>query len=110
MTHVMLVAVESENLPLRVPALDFPSQQDLLDLAVPEFFRRQKEESGQLLGNRARALGPAHTDQIFVSCAHYGEIIDAGMVEELIVFSRQYGILQVGGDFVMSDYNAPFNR
>ena len=63
-----------------------------------------------MLGNRAGALRPAHTDQILVSCAQDGEIIDAGMMEELSVLGRQYGILQVGGNFFMSDDDAPLNR
>jgi hypothetical protein len=106
----MEVGIEGENLLLGILLLDLPGYQQFLDFAVKRLRIIIHEHPRQLLSDGACAFRFAPSDDVFVDRANDGEIIDSGVVIELIVFGGDKGKLKVGRDFVICNDNPPLNR
>ena len=107
--QVMLVAIEREDLSLGVAPLDFPGQENLLDLAVEGLFGREKQEARELLRDGARPFVLAHADDVLIGGAQHRIVVDPGVLEELVVFCGQNGVQIIGRNVFVGDHDAPLN-
>ena len=104
-----VVAVELEDLLLGVELLDLARQVELLELAAEADLAVEEEVAGQLLGDRAAALGPLAAQDL----EHVGPDgpedaahVDAAVVEEVRVLRGDDGVDQGLGDLVVGDLDA----
>ena len=105
-----VVAVELEDLFLGVELFDLARQIELLELAPEADLPVQEERAGQLLGDRAAALGPLAAEDL----EHVGPDgpedaakVDAAVAEEARVLRRDDGVDEGLGDPVIGDLDAP---
>ena len=115
--QVHLVAVDREDLALRVPLLDLDRENQLLHLPLEGVgkgllaFRREPELlleiARELLRERAGALGPPHLDDVGQRGGADAPDVDAEMAVELRVFGGDDRLLQQRVDVVVADDDAP---
>ncbi len=105
---VHLVGVHREDLFLRVALLDLKGEEHLLDLAFRRELVRQKQLSGELLGDRAgpaaapASRGPPHGRN------EEATNVDPAVVEERTVLGRDERVAQHGRNVGVGDDHAPF--
>ncbi len=107
--HVHLVAVDREDVFLRVALLDLDRQDDLANLALEEFLLGQAElieVARDLLRQRARALIAAPFDDVDEGGDENAPDVHADVAFELRVFRRDDGLLQRRVDVVVADDDA----
>ena len=108
-TEEEVVAVELEDLLLGVELLDLARQVELLELAAEADLPVEEERAGQLLRDRAAALGPLAAEDL----EHVGPDgpedaahVDAAVAEEARVLRRDDGVDEGLGDLVVGDLDA----
>jgi hypothetical protein len=101
-----LIAVNREDLLLRVTLLDLHRQQQFLHLAFPGLLVGEEQLAGELLGQRAGAVHPPVDDVLH---GGHDDSRDAQpeVLIELVVFCGQDRLLEFGRDaFVRNDLAA----
>jgi len=99
--EIDLVEIELEDLVLAVGLFDTEGQNRFLDLSVKRLVGRQQEVLGNLLGDGGCTdEAAAGTDVLHIHChgAHQPADIDAGMIVEILVFSRKKRCLDAIGN------------
>ncbi len=109
MAEIHLVAVEGEDLFLRVALLDLDGEQRFLDLAFPGLLVGQKQLACQLLRQRAGAARLAHLDQVVDEREQDALRVEADVPEEVRVFGREDRLAQDERDFLVADHHAPLD-
>ena len=105
-----MVAIELQDLPLGVLFLDLAGQEHLLELPAHADVPVEEQVPGQLLGDRARALGTLpHGDlhDVVPDGPKDPAVIDAGVAEKAGVLGRDNGFDQDVGDLLVADFDAP---
>ena len=106
--EVDLVAVEGEDLLFGEGALDLDGEIGLLDFAGGGSLGGEKEDAGQLHGERGSALGAAVGADVVPGGADDAEDVDAPVGLEVLVFNGDDGLAEDGGEVVVADDVAVF--
>ena len=108
--HEVLVAVEGEDLILRVIALDLNRQHGFLDLAAEAALGRQEKILAQLLRQRAAAFNEAAGHEILQPGPCDAVNIDAPVRSEILVFDGNDGVFDDLRNLVVRLDDSPFQR
>src|SRR5947209_408262 len=101
-----LVAVHGKNLLLSEVALDLDGEHHLLNLAAEVALRRKKQVARKLHGQRGRTLGPRAGGDVAPGRPEHAPEIDAPVLFEALVFSRENGVPQDPGKLIVRSENA----
>ena len=107
--EVHVVAVEGEDLALRVALLDLDREDRFLDLPLPRLVERQEQVPGELLRQRARARALA-VDDVARRRDDDARDAQAEMAVEPRILRRHDGLPQRHRDVVVADDDAPLRR
>ena len=99
-THIGAIEIHFQDFALREPALQQERQKDFLDLALDRSLRRQEQVFGELLRQRRAALHNFIGLDVGHQGARRAQQIDAEVVEEAAVFSRERRVDQYVWNFV----------
>ena len=106
LSQIDLVHVDLEDLILAQVFLDFPGQQDFVNLALEGLLAGQEEIARHLLGDgRGPLFGAA--GQIVQRGARDAEVVDAAVLIKAVVFDGQYSLLHDIRDFLETHHGAP---
>src|SRR5271170_6020718 len=103
LAEVDFVGVEFKYFLLVEAMLELEGDDDLDDLALDAFFRREKETARQLHGERGTALLFLAGGYVAIDGFNEPPLIDAAVFEEAAVFDGQHGLHEIGRDFVVGD-------
>ena len=106
LVQVHLVAVQGENLALRVALLDLDGEDRLLDLPLPCPLVGQKEIPRELLRDGARAGGEAELDEVAHRRQGDPGRVQAEVLLEVGIFGGDDGVAQDRRDVVVADDHA----
>src|SRR5207342_1794039 len=97
--EIDLVEIEPEDLLLGVDALETRRENQLLDLAPVGLVRRQEALAGELLRDRAAALGAAVVPYVRQRRRGDAHEIEPVMIEEALVLNRSNRLDEIGRHF-----------
>ena len=107
--EVHVVAVEGEDLALRVALLDLDREDRFLDLPLPRLVERQEQVPGELLRQRARARALA-VDDVARRRDHDARNAQAEVAVEPRILRGHDGVPQRHRDVVVADDDPPLGR
>ncbi len=107
MAEVHLIAVERENLFLRVALLNLNGEQRLLHLALPRLLVVQKELSRELLSERACAGGETPFHQVVQKRQHDALNAESDVLEELRILGGENRLPQLNWNVLIPDDGPP---
>ncbi len=108
--EIELVAVHLQDLFLGVTLLDLEGEKGLLELAPERHLPAEEQGRGQLLGDRASALGaavPLARPEVLPDGPQDPPEVDAAVLEEAGVLGGQDGLLQDIGDLGIGHLDPP---
>ena len=108
--EVHLIAVEGEDLVLRVALLDLDGENRFLDLPLPRFLVGEEQLAGELLGERAGAGGHPSFDDVLDERDDDARDAEAEVLLEGGVLGGEDRLLQLRRDRFIRDDLAPLNR
>src|SRR2546426_8011848 len=106
-THEVKIAVQREDLLLRVVAFDLNRKHRFLDFPAETFFRSQKQVLAQLLRERAAAFNHTARHQILDGGSRDAIKIDSPMLVKILVFNGCDGIIDHLRDLIPADNDPP---
>src|SRR5436190_868747 len=109
-THEELVAIQGQDLPLRIVPLDLNSQHRFLNFPPETPLRREKEILAQLLSQRASAFNETACHEVFQPGSRDAVDINAPMSFEILVFHRDDGVFHQLRDLLPGDDNEALQR
>ena len=108
--EIHLVAVEREDLVLRVALLDLDREDGFLDLPLPRLFVGEEQLAGELLGQRARAAGLPPLEDVLHQRDDDAGNAEAEVLLEAGVFGGEDRLLQLRRDRFVGNDLAPLDR
>ena len=115
-TENHLIAIEREDLALRVALFDLDRDEDLLDLALGTLVAEReshfigKQVARELHRERARTCDHATAGQVAAQPDEHGRNAEAEVIVEVLVFRRDDGIAQVRRNLVVRNDEPPLGR
>ena len=107
--EIHLVAIEREDLPLRVALLDLDREDRFFDFSFGRLVVRQEQLSSELLRQRARAIHPA-LDDVFDERDDDTRNTEADVLVEGMIFGREDRLFKVRRYALVRNHLAAFDR
>jgi len=108
-TEIHLVQIHLENAVLGVAALELQRQHRLLQLALEALVRREEEDLGELLGDRAATLDDPSAPIVLDDGTRHADRIDTPVRVEAPVLRRQDRVAERLGDLGQWHQDAPLH-